>query len=85
MKFNQGKWKVLHLGRDNPMQQYRLGSDLLLESNSKEKDLDDMVVKLTMIQQCVPVANGIFKKTIVSVLKEVILLLYSTLARPCLE
>lgn len=55
MKFNQGKWKVLHLGRDNSMQHYRLGFDLL-ESSSEEKDLDDKVVKLTMIQQCVPVA-----------------------------
>ena len=25
MKFNKGKWKVPHLGRNSPMQQYRLG------------------------------------------------------------
>ena len=37
MKLNKGKRRVLHLGRNNPMHQYRLGVDLL-ESSSVERD-----------------------------------------------
>ncbi|KGL75162.1 hypothetical protein N309_05379, partial [Tinamus guttatus] len=91
MKFNKGKCKVLHLGRNNPRHQYRLGTDLL-ESSSAEKDLGIMVDdKLTMRQQRALVAkkaNGILgglKKSISSGLREGILPLYSALVRPHLE
>jgi len=37
MKFNKGKCRVLHLGRNNPMHWYRLRADLLQRS-SVERD-----------------------------------------------
>jgi len=91
MKFSKGRRRVLYLGSNNPMHQYRLGADLL-GSSSVDKDLgvpvDD---RLTMSQQCAPdikKANGLLeciKKSVASRSREVLLPLNSALVRPHLE
>jgi len=58
----KGRCRVLHLGKNNPMYQYRLGTDML-ESSKGKKDLGVLVdSRMTMSQHCDLVAkkaNGI--------------------------
>lgn len=57
IKFSKGKHRVLHLGRNNPKHQYRLGADLL-ECSSADRDLGVLVdSRLTTSQQCPLVAK----------------------------
>uniref|UniRef100_A0A803TV46 Reverse transcriptase domain-containing protein n=1 Tax=Anolis carolinensis TaxID=28377 RepID=A0A803TV46_ANOCA len=91
MKFNRDKCKILHFGRKNGNQRYRMG-DAWLDSSVCKKDLGVLVDnKLNMSQQCdaaAKKANGILaciNRGIVSRSREVMLPLYSALVRPHLE
>jgi len=83
MKFNKGKYKVLHLGIHNPMHQYRLEV-----TGFAEKDLGVPVdSKLDISQQCAIMTKvtdsipGCIRTSITRRMKEVILLLYSATMR----
>jgi len=80
MRFNKGKCRVLHMGRNK------------LESSSVERDLGVLVDdRSTMSQQCalaVKKANGILgciKRIVASRSREVLLPLYTALVRPHLQ
>ena len=52
MRFNKAKCKVVHLGRDNPCYQYKLGA-VGMEHRPAQKHLGVLVDgKLDMSQQC---------------------------------
>ena len=55
MKFNTSKFKVLHLGWDNPMQKYRLGGNCLGNSSTEMVGLVDS--KLNKSHQHTPTAR----------------------------
>jgi len=83
MKFKKNKCKVLHLRKQNPGVQHRLGSTWL-GSSCVERDLEVLVhSKLNMSEQCAAAAKqantllGCINKRITSRDKEVIIPLYS--------
>lgn len=85
MKINKRKWKVLHLGKNNPMHLCRLGT---LQRRTWGI-LED--IKLAKSQQCSLTRKtnssilSCIRKTIVSRSRKVIFPLYSTVVRSHLE
>ena len=91
MGFNKSNYKISHMERNNCMQQFRFG-DNLLERSSAEKDLGILVGnRVAMRQQHAIVTKkasgilGYINKNVASRSREVILPLYSALVRPHLE
>jgi len=91
MKFNKANCKVLHTGRANPKQKYRLGREWI-ESSPEKKDLRVLVdEKLSMTQQCALAAQkarcvlGCIPSSVARRSRDGILPLCSTLVRPHLE
>lgn len=91
IRFNQAKWQVLHLCRDNPMQCYTLLEEWL-ENWLAVKYIEVLVdSQLNLSQQCVPLAkkaDGILtciSSSMASKTREEIVPLPLTFLRPYLE
>lgn len=80
MKFNKGKYQVLHEGRNNHYSRYRTGASQV-KSNSAEWNLGVMVDSRTMSQQCITAAEaadgilGFIRKSVTNRMWDMILLL----------
>src|SRR6267154_2236162 len=88
MKFNTDKCSVMHLGRNNMANQYKLDDKKLKESKN-ERDLGVIIDKnLKFSDHCNKVANtanvtlGMIKRTIKCKSKSIITRLYKELVRP---
>ncbi|PKU39381.1 hypothetical protein llap_10315 [Limosa lapponica baueri] len=91
MKFNEAKCRVLHLGHGNPKHQYRLSENGLRAALRRRTRGVLVDKKLNMSHQCALAAQkascilGCIKRSVTRGSREVILPLYSALARPHLE
>ena len=88
MKDNEGKCRVLRLGKNKPRHQEKLGT-ALLESSEGERDLGVLVDSwMSTSQQCALVAQkangtvGCMRRGVLRRSREVLLALYSALVRP---
>ena len=91
MKFNTEKCSVIHLGKSNPQNLYRLGN-VQLSSSEKERDLGVLVDKSMKfsehVNSVVSSSNavlGMIKRNITCKNKNIITRLYKALVRPKLE
>ena len=91
MKFNTEKCSVMHLGKGNPQNQYRLGN-VMLSSSDEERDLGVLVDKSMKfsdhVNNIVSTSNavlGMIKRNITCKNKNIVTRLYKALVRPKLE
>jgi hypothetical protein len=91
MQFNVDKCSVIHVGRNNKQNIYKLG-DKNLRSSESERDLGIIVDNsIKFSEQCsavIKAANsmlGLIRRTIMCKSKEILVRLYKALVRPKLE